>query len=294
MGSKLALNYQSIFLGRRIYTAIILVLIYDYPVQQIQLLMISSLINLYYLILVKPFETKGQNILEIFNEICIVICIYHIIVFSDFTDDPYLKYDLGWSLNGIALCQILVNTIYILFGTVKNLILNLRKQFQKCSRKTKTKELKKYKIPETKAINNYQVQNKLNSATSLTSQLDYSNEIESHSYNFDERQKMPQDIKQSKISIKNFEPYNNFFKSQNQKNQEKQSTIKLENEMKEKELPSVYEKYFDKLLSTNNNPHSLISETVSSQMDLKRERVQDMFYDFDAVAYDADYIKKFK
>ena len=65
--------------------------------------MIGSMANIYYLMLIRPFAKKSQNILEVFNEVCILICIYHIVVFTELCDDPLIQFDFGWSLNAFAL-----------------------------------------------------------------------------------------------------------------------------------------------------------------------------------------------
>ena len=45
----------------------------------------------------------ATNYIEIFNETCIILCIYHMIIFSDVYDNMKMKYDLGWSMVALAL-----------------------------------------------------------------------------------------------------------------------------------------------------------------------------------------------
>ena len=47
----------------------------------------QSLMVLCFLILVQPFAESKRNILEIFNEFCILIINYHLIFFTEYIED---------------------------------------------------------------------------------------------------------------------------------------------------------------------------------------------------------------
>jgi hypothetical protein len=54
------------------------------------------------------------NRLEIFNEAIVMLCIYHLFFFVDFSMSSKLKYLAGWSLDLIIILQFLLNTyIYV-------------------------------------------------------------------------------------------------------------------------------------------------------------------------------------
>ena len=63
----------------------------------------------------KPFEEKYMNNLEIFNELCIVIVSYHLYLFTNYIGDPLLQYNIGWSIVGTTIGNILVNMGVIFF-----------------------------------------------------------------------------------------------------------------------------------------------------------------------------------
>jgi hypothetical protein len=87
---------------------------------------------LYYLLKVRPFTENFNNNLETFNEICILIGTYHLLAFTDFVDDPLLKYKMGWSLIIISLLNIAVNVSIIFWSalvTLKNVILSIKNKY---------------------------------------------------------------------------------------------------------------------------------------------------------------------
>ena len=63
----------------------------NWPNTQIFLMLAQSFYAIYKLIQIKPFFSKATNYLEIFNEACIAICIYHMIIFSEVYDDIEVK-----------------------------------------------------------------------------------------------------------------------------------------------------------------------------------------------------------
>ena len=86
------LLYNVLFVLRRLIFAIACVIFKGNPFFQIQVLIYQCTLLIIYLFFVQPFERKIFNKLEIFNEITIVIVTYHLFVFTDFMDDPELKY----------------------------------------------------------------------------------------------------------------------------------------------------------------------------------------------------------
>ena len=53
--------------------------------------MVSALL-LIYLLFIKPFVLPIMNNLEVFNEICILIASYHLLVFTNYVNDIDLQY----------------------------------------------------------------------------------------------------------------------------------------------------------------------------------------------------------
>jgi hypothetical protein len=95
-----------------------------------------------YVVCVLPFEERGQNALEIFNESCFIACSYSLLLLTDFMPDKARQYNVGWALVAITCLNILVNLsliVYAMFLTAKRAI---RKAWIKC----KTGKAKKSSI----------------------------------------------------------------------------------------------------------------------------------------------------
>jgi hypothetical protein len=59
--------------------------------------------------------------LEFFNEATILLCCYHIFCFTNFVDDPIMRYNVGFSLIVSTALNIVVNVTAILIETLYNL-----------------------------------------------------------------------------------------------------------------------------------------------------------------------------
>ena len=68
--------YKVLFLTRRFLFAFALVVLNGIPLLQIVVLVITNLINFIYLIVLRPFERKSTNIIEIINECFIIALVY--------------------------------------------------------------------------------------------------------------------------------------------------------------------------------------------------------------------------
>ena len=119
MFSKSAVLYNAIFVLRRLSISLVLVFATDYAFLQIIFVIVQNLFTLSYLLTVRPFATKFQNYLEIFNETCVLATTYFILLFSDLIADIKIRYNLGWVMIGIVVFNILVNMVIMLIQTVK-------------------------------------------------------------------------------------------------------------------------------------------------------------------------------
>ena len=52
--------------------------------------------------------------MEYFNEVTIMMCVYHLFFFTDFVDDPIARYQLGFSLIGVTCLNIIGNVSVLL------------------------------------------------------------------------------------------------------------------------------------------------------------------------------------
>lgn len=65
--------------------------------------------------------------LEYFNEATIMICVYHLYVFTDFVDNPVTRYQVGYSLIGTACFNVLVNVSVLVYVTYITMAFKLKK-----------------------------------------------------------------------------------------------------------------------------------------------------------------------
>ena len=90
--------------------------------------------------MVRPYDLKMQNRLEMFNEVMIMLNCYFLFLFSEFLPDPEVRYQMGWVNIGMLSIMILVNTTIIIFNKCKSMY-----KFAKLN-KIKRKNMKKAKL----------------------------------------------------------------------------------------------------------------------------------------------------
>jgi hypothetical protein len=85
---KWSLMFQLIFVLRRVFIALILVYLKVSKMAQVFGMMITGLVYTGYVLKVRPFEEKSLNNMEVFNEAIILLCLYHMLIFTQgLTDD---------------------------------------------------------------------------------------------------------------------------------------------------------------------------------------------------------------
>lgn len=117
---------------RRILMALVLVFFKDHKIFQVASLMLVSLAYLTYQIIFQPFEDRFLNKIEIFNEIIILTCYYHLLAFSTDNEDMIGIYNVGWSMDIILVFHFSVNLLYLIHGlyfSSKNLFIYLLRPF---------------------------------------------------------------------------------------------------------------------------------------------------------------------
>ena len=121
-----------------------------------------SIILVIYYILVKPYESKAVNYLEIFNETFVMVVAYLMLFLTDFTPDLDFQYNVGWLLVALSLGNLLTNMSYMtiislvaLYKTMKATIPHLKAKFKasKCfkwykSLNSKADRVQAYESPD--------------------------------------------------------------------------------------------------------------------------------------------------
>ena len=97
-----ALFYQMLLLLRRLLFVIAVIGAPNFLVLHFLLLFASSTASIIFLLslwpTIKPRDTK----LQVFNEICSYLLLYHLMCFSDFLPDAKVRYNLGYSYVFVA------------------------------------------------------------------------------------------------------------------------------------------------------------------------------------------------
>ena len=128
--SKAAQLYYVQYIARRLLMAALLVFVSNGTLQTAILIMFS-LLSLWYHIQIRPFEEPFLNKLEIFNEFIILICCYHMLLFSEANSDFTIKYSAGWSLDVLIIVQFLFNVLSMTFQQISRSRLVFRRLMYK-------------------------------------------------------------------------------------------------------------------------------------------------------------------
>ena len=110
------------FLLRRAIFVISIILFRDFLVMQLALFSVGSYATLCYLLLSRPYKAEFLNTVEIFNEFCTLGISYLLFVFSDYQDDPYLKYKAGWMFSSTFFLILLFNAGFMLYFSVISVV----------------------------------------------------------------------------------------------------------------------------------------------------------------------------
>ncbi len=106
--------YYPIFLFRRVLYLFLIFGMTDKPSLAIMINALICILFTTYIMLVKPFKFRQMNNLQIFNEICVLMTNYHMLLFTDFIQDAEIKFKVGWSLIALSLFMILGNVFVML------------------------------------------------------------------------------------------------------------------------------------------------------------------------------------
>jgi len=126
----LARYYYPIYILRRIFYAIILIVLIDYPYIQIWLILLgTSLPMLLYLCIVKPFTTKMSNNLNIYNEAVVLISFLSVAILNLRYFKRIVFMNVGWFLISIILLSLISSWIIIMPTAIKELFQTAKECF---------------------------------------------------------------------------------------------------------------------------------------------------------------------
>ncbi len=64
---------------------------------------------LIYLITVRPYIEKRLNRIEIYNELTVLFCSWHLFLYTELVPDALMCYYLGWSIVLFTLLNLVIN-----------------------------------------------------------------------------------------------------------------------------------------------------------------------------------------
>ena len=67
------------------------------------------------------FNLSRDQMLEYFNEATILICVYHLFIFTDYVDNVNARFVMGYSLVFFAFLNLLVNVLVLITVTISNM-----------------------------------------------------------------------------------------------------------------------------------------------------------------------------
>jgi hypothetical protein len=98
-----------LFTLRRLVLVGAVMMLSEYPGIQVQVFCFLSVLNLTYIMQNSPFETRLANMNEAFNECCILLASYILMMFTDILDDLERRDLFGYLLIGLFLGNFLAN-----------------------------------------------------------------------------------------------------------------------------------------------------------------------------------------
>ena len=98
-----------------------------YPYAQVQLICFATGFGLIIFHAINPIRTRVIYNLEMFNEVCILLCIYHHFCFTDFVKEPEARYLMGRSLINVTLFNLGANMLYMTQSVVRDILFKAKK-----------------------------------------------------------------------------------------------------------------------------------------------------------------------
>jgi hypothetical protein len=128
--SMVTKSFQSIVATRKIIFSASLVLLYDFPIQNLAVLLALNLISLVCIIIWKPYRNRVTNVKNIVQEILLMATHIIIMTFVAMELDEETKDTLGYAAMGVISGVLFLNIalfFYLLFKERKLLLLKLKR-----------------------------------------------------------------------------------------------------------------------------------------------------------------------
>lgn len=93
----------------------------------------------------RPFTIKSENDIELFNEFFILVINYHLMMFTDYVQDPYTREFIGNSLVCLTGGNLAINVILIFFRSLRQASYRVKLHLAKRKNIKKANEVKREK-----------------------------------------------------------------------------------------------------------------------------------------------------
>lgn len=110
------------YMYRRLFSALILVLLHERPFFQIMLMLLLSAIDSIYMATIKPMRNRLSNKFELFNEACILIVSYSMIICMNLAIPVALHDSLGWVMVVVTVINIIGNFGIVIYQVFPEII----------------------------------------------------------------------------------------------------------------------------------------------------------------------------
>ena len=128
IGKRVVMIYIIISFYRRSLTAMAILALYDYPVAQVIICILITLIYLVYVMSYEVFYARNERTIEIINELVTLITLYILMCFTDqFVSKAETRLYIGFVLIGITGCNFLINLVPLLFKVIKDACRKIRR-----------------------------------------------------------------------------------------------------------------------------------------------------------------------
>jgi hypothetical protein len=112
-------KFYSIAFALRRILFISIPIMFAEPMMQILVFMLIHTLYLVAYVSVNPHTDQRRTCVEIFNEICLMILMYHLAGYNGLIADPEVNFGMGYSLVGFILLNLTVNIGFIIFRTIE-------------------------------------------------------------------------------------------------------------------------------------------------------------------------------
>ena len=79
----------------------------------------------------KPFLSRYASMIELINEVLIVVCTYHLIMFTSLVYDPDTRYLCGWPCIIVVFALIAMNLSVIVYQAITSIIYKSRLKYKR-------------------------------------------------------------------------------------------------------------------------------------------------------------------